>query len=461
MTRRTSVLAACLLLTGCASGPPAAPTGVSSSPTPSAASSASPDVAQASHEANAEPLLQPMNVQEPIPAPTSETPRPLPGAGPLDASSLEAMAVANNPALAEAAARVRALKGKWVQVGLPPNPTVGYVAGEIGNEGNAGQQGGFAGQQFITGGKLQRNRDVVAAEILRAEQDLAAMDRRVRTDVRQAYYEAMLAQRRIALAEELVRVSEEAVTASKSLVEAEEIPVAGLLQTEIQQQNAQVLLRTAGNQQQQAWRRLAAVVGEPGLSPRPLEGEVEELPGPLGWDEQLIRLQTESPEVAAAMAEVERARRSLARACVEPLPNINTQVSVQYDDSTEDTIAGVQIGLPLPLWNLQPRRHPPGAGRGDRRPTPSRSCRTRLKPTLGRGLSRVLRRASHCANLRRRDSPTLRTHLRAREERLPAWRGRLPRTPRGPACLRADQPRLPGRPAVDVGQLRADRWPAA
>lgn len=71
----------------------------------------------------------------------------------------------------------------------------------------------------------------------------------------------------------------------------------------------------------------------------------------LGWDEQLNRLQTQSPEVALAMAEVERARLALSRACVEPVPNINTQISVQYDNATEDTIAGVQIGIPLPIWN--------------------------------------------------------------------------------------------------------------
>jgi cobalt-zinc-cadmium efflux system outer membrane protein len=36
---------------------------------------------------------------------------------------------------------------------------------------------------------------------------------------------------------------------------------------------------------------------------------------------------------------------------VEPVPNLQTQVSVQYDESTNDTIAGLQVGVPLPLWN--------------------------------------------------------------------------------------------------------------
>jgi len=129
-----------------------------------------------------------------------------------------------------------------LQVGLPPNPTIGYVASEVGNEGEAGQQGGFIGQNFITAGKLQKNRAIVAAEINRAEQQLVAMQRRVQTDLRKGYYAALLApQRRQQLAEALVRVTTDAVAASKSLYEAEEVPLAGLLQTEVQQQNALVL----------------------------------------------------------------------------------------------------------------------------------------------------------------------------------------------------------------------------
>jgi len=277
--------------------------------------------------------------------------QPLPSIDGLTLESLEQMALTNSPAISQSAARIRALRGKWVQVGLAPNPQVGYVASEVGNEGAAGQQGGFVGQNFITAGKLQKNRAIVTAEINRAEQLLAAMQRRVQTDLRKGYYAALLAQRRKQLAEELVRVTTDAAAASKALYDAEEIPMAGLLQTEVQQQNSQVLLQTSQNGLAQSWRRLSAVVGGEELSIQPLVGDVSQLPVSLDWQEQLVRLQSESPEIAAAMAGVDRARRALNRACVEAVPNVNTQFSVQYDDSTEDTIAGVQVGIPLPLWN--------------------------------------------------------------------------------------------------------------
>lgn len=344
------LLVVLLCAIGCATGPQLAatpsPTDERLTPLPSA-------VVPVAYEEPiaAEPIDPPTSFESPNDTFETVSPQRLPATRGLTLEALEQMAFSNSPTISQYAARIRALRGKCLQVGLKPNPTVGYVAGEVGNEGAAGQQGAFVGQQFVTANKLQRNRAIVAAEINQAEQNLAIVHRKVQTDVRQGYYGALLAQRRVELASELVRVTSEAVAASQSLLEAEEIPIAGLLQTEVQQQNAQVLLRTAQNSLDQSWRQLSSVVGGPELAIQPLEGDVRELPDSLGWNEQLARVQSQSPEVAAAVAEVIRARRALNRACVEAVPNINTQLSVQYDDATGDTIAGVQVGIPVPIWN--------------------------------------------------------------------------------------------------------------
>ncbi|MCA9240509.1 MAG: TolC family protein [Planctomycetales bacterium] len=310
-------------------------------------------VVQASHLADdAAPLALPAEAPIEQPAEIISTPNEAPTQEGLTLEMVEAMAMANNPAIAEAAARARALRGKWLQAGLPPNPTAGYSASEVGNDGAGGQQGGYIGQDFITAGKLHKDRAVVAAEVTRAEQLLVATQRRVQTDVRGAYYSALVAQRRVQLAEGLLHVTSEAASASQALVEAEELPLAGLLQTEVQQQNAKVFLQTAKNAQAQAWRILAAVVGGPELPVQDLEGDVTRLPDVLDWQTQLDRLQSESPEIAAAIAEVTRARRALHRATVEAVPDISTQFTVQYDNASDYTITSVQIGGPIPLWNF-------------------------------------------------------------------------------------------------------------
>jgi len=264
---------------------------------------------------------------------------------------LEQAALASHPVIAQVEAEIRALCGKRVQVGLAPNPTAGYMGSEIGNEGAAGQQGAYFGQDFVRGDKLQYNRAVVSAEIQRAQQRLAAVQQQVRTDIRLAYYATLLAQRRAELAADLVQVADAATSASQSLVDAKEIPLAGLLQAEVQLQRAIVLQRTAENRLEQAWRKISALVATEEFAVQRLEGDVARLPQRLDWQGQLDRLRMESPEIAVAMAEVERTRRVLNRACVEPIPDVSTQVSVQYDYATEDTVAGVQFGLALPIWN--------------------------------------------------------------------------------------------------------------
>lgn len=305
-------------------------------------------------------LVQPLDYQRPVEqfeassqllAPTE---LPAPNVDPADPNitlqDLEQLALSQNPAIAQADARVRALRGKWVQVGLPPNPSAGYMAAEIGDEHRAGQQGGYVGQDFITGGKLGLNRAVVSQEIQQAEQNLAAMQLRTQTDVRKAYYAALVAQRRADLAADLARVSGEAVKASQELLQAEEIPQAGLLQTQVEQQNASILALSANNEQQAAWRRLSAVVGSD-LTMRRLSGDVSQLPALLDWNEQLVRVTSTSPEMSAAMAEFSRAQIALQRARVEPVPDVTTQFVAQYDNASGDAIAGVQVGIPIPIWN--------------------------------------------------------------------------------------------------------------
>ena len=292
-------------------------------------------------------LAQPDSIAQP----EVVEPRRLPQPGRLSLPVVEQLALSNHPTVAQATARLRALRGKWLQVGLPPNPTIGYVASEIGSDGSAGQQGAFVGQEFVRGKKLQRNRAIVCAEITKAEQQLAIVMKRVQTDVRLRFYNALLAQRRVELAKELVHIAAEAAETSKSLIEAAEIPLAGLLQTEVQLQNAKLLQRTSENGLEQSWRQLQTLAGGQLFPRQSLIGNVNALPSVLNYDDQLAQVQLASPELAAAMVEVDRSRRVLNRECVEAVPNVSAQLSVQYDDAANETLAGVQIGIPLPIWN--------------------------------------------------------------------------------------------------------------
>ena len=320
-------------------------------PDPAAQVPTQPKVDSGVLTAQATTLSQPANVTATNELPGSSS-EPLPAGKPgtLSLEDLEGQALSNNPAVAQAAARVAALRGKCLQVGLPPNPTAGYIASEVGQDNTAGQQGGFVGQEFITGGKLRMNRAVVAQEVQQALQSLEETRFRVRTDVRQAYYAAAIAKRRLELATELMNVGAKSVSESTRLRNLGEIARTDLLPVEIEQRNAQIVAATARAEQDAAWRRLSSVVGVD-LPQGDLAGDVAKLPEILTFDDQLSRLTSTSPELAAAAAAVGRSEAALERARREPIPNLQTQFMVQQDNSTGYTISGVTLGIPLPVWN--------------------------------------------------------------------------------------------------------------
>jgi cobalt-zinc-cadmium efflux system outer membrane protein len=301
-------------------------------------------------------VVQPVQPEQPVqpipPQPPEEVPQPPadPALG-MSLEDLEAIALNNNPTLAAARANIAAARGKAWQAGLPPNPTAGYVSDEMGTSGTAGLQGAFVGQKFITGHKLMLNRAVVEREVMRAEQEWAAQRLRVLTDVRTHYYRALIAERRLRVAQELLGIGEKAERTADTLLRAQEARKIDVLQAKIEADRARIALQQTRNAHAAVWRALAAVVGRLDLPPQPLRGDSESGFPDLDWHATLGRLIANSPEMAAAAADVERAQWALRRAWAERKPNIDAQVKLQYDTEVDDTVAGVAVGMPIPLWN--------------------------------------------------------------------------------------------------------------
>lgn len=269
----------------------------------------------------------------------------------LTLPALEEIALSRSPTLAQAAARVQAARGQWVQAGLYPNPIIGYTASEIGDEGAAGQQGAFAEQQFVTAGKLGLSRRVEAAELSRVEQEFSAQRFRVLTDLRVEFYRTLVGQQRVELTKDLSAIAFRATEATDQLLKAEEVSRVDLLQAQVEFDNAQIAHVNAQNRYLAQWRRLAAVSGEPAMQPVPLVGELQVPTNGLVWEEVLLRVLAQSPQLGAARAAVNRESWAIQRARAEVVPNVDVQASSQHDNATGDEIVGVQVGIPLPIFN--------------------------------------------------------------------------------------------------------------
>lgn len=298
--------------------------------------------------------LTPVAHVQPLPPPPPES-IPQGAAGPQESErcysleQLEAMALANNPTLVQAAAQVRAAQGQWLQSGLRPNPIAGYQASEVGNEGLSGQQGAFISQEIVRRRKLQLSRTANSRAVVQAQQGLVAQRWRVLNDVRSEFFNVLVAQRALELTQELVEIGRRGVETTQNLFRGEQIAYVDVLQAHVEFDAAQIALENARNRQAAAWRRLAADVGVPSLVACKLTGDLRPPAEKLDFEQTLSRLLAESPELASAWAGVARARATLERARVEPRPNVVAQLGIQRDNHTHDTIGNVQIGIPLPI----------------------------------------------------------------------------------------------------------------
>lgn len=313
----------------------------------------SPDAAGSSELLPEETLPLPVTTgegrpREPIPLP------PVESVGlehRLSLMEAQRLAMEYHPALREARARVRAARGNWLQVGLRPNPEIAYSASEIGDEGRAGQQGGYFSQEFVTAGKLEKNRAIASRSIGAAEQRAETARLQVLTTVRMNYFEMLAAERSVVLANQLVAIANEAVKVSEGRLEAMDIPRVTLLQSEVERESTMLLEVQSTERRDAAWRRLAAAIGVSDPQPVSLDDALSQPLPEFHWETIRTRLLTESPELAELQMQVDRARARVRRESVEKVPNVTVQAGTQFDNATEDQIANVQVSVPIPVFD--------------------------------------------------------------------------------------------------------------
>ncbi len=269
----------------------------------------------------------------------------------LTLESLEQLALQNNPSIRQASAAASKAAGIRTQVGLKPNPSIGYFGEEIGNDSAAGLHGAFVSQTFVRGDKLAWNRTVIGHDVQAARWQAEVQRFRIRNDIRIQFYEALGAQTRLEIARQFREVAEKGVEISEELVRVQEGARPDVLQSEVQLSEVELAIQQADYEFTAAWNELVAIAGLPELAPTILIGDLETPTVDRDIEAEYAQMVAESPLLAAACAQVRRARANLQRQRVQPIPNLNAQVGAGYDDGTGDEFANVQLSLPIPVHN--------------------------------------------------------------------------------------------------------------
>jgi cobalt-zinc-cadmium efflux system outer membrane protein len=269
------------------------------------------------------------------------------------------LASQSNPTLRQAEAEIRAAKARMQQATLYPNPSVGYTGDEIrGGSNNGGKQGFFVEQSIVTAGKLSKARNVFEQETRIAEIEAEEQKTRVDTAVKIAFYRVLGAQELLELHRDLTQIGQFHLQSQNELSRTGQVDDSEKLESEIAVQRLQLASLEQENMLREAWRKLAAVIGQPDLPESTVAGDLEH-----GWPEineqqVLDTIATQSPVTRIVDASSARAAADITRAKSQVIPDINLLGGLEHnyepiDDTPKSTgwEGLAELSVQIPIFN--------------------------------------------------------------------------------------------------------------
>ncbi|MBV8551060.1 MAG: TolC family protein [Acidobacteriaceae bacterium] len=278
---------------------------------------------------------------------------------PVALNVFEQFALQTNPTLQQARALVRQSGGLAQQAGLLPNPIVGYQGEEIrGGSFDGGEQGGFVQQDFILGGKLGLRRNVYRQQQRADEIGVEEQRYRVLSNVGQQFYTALAAQETVNVRRRLLSLAADALETAHQLANVGQADAPDVLQSEVEQEQAQLEYIAAERAFIREFRTLAALAGKPDLPLAPLAGNLGNTPQ-IDADHLADQIAVDSPSIKRAQQDVVRAEATLKSAKRESIPDLSIHAGLQNNfeplNGATSTPVGVQgfvtAGVPLPIFN--------------------------------------------------------------------------------------------------------------
>lgn len=265
----------------------------------------------------------------------------------------------SNPTLRQAEAEVRAAKARQQQLGLYPNPTLGYTGDEIrGGSVGGGKQGFFLQQTVVMGGKLGLNRGVYGNDVKLAEIEAEEQKIRVQSAVKLAFLRVLAAQELLDARRDMSRIAQDAMETQRRLMNTGQADETELLEAEVEEQRMRMAARMQENTLREEWCSLAAVIGQPDLPLATVAGDLENDWPQLNEEQTVEAVARESPAIRIAGAAEKRAQSVLARAKRESIPDIQVRAGMEYNHETLGSVPfakgweGIaELTMQIPLFN--------------------------------------------------------------------------------------------------------------
>jgi outer membrane protein, heavy metal efflux system len=273
--------------------------------------------------------------------------------GPLGLEQLQQMASENNPAIRAEAAAVESARGKMIQAGLPPNPSVGYQADTVRTAFTNGYHGAYIQQTLITAQKLGLAARAAAVDHANACLNLRKTWYATISEVRRQYFNTLAARKRLELADALLQLSERSYQTQVELVKAGEAAAYEPLQLRVLTTQARATAIQAQQDSIAAWRSLSAAIGLPDLAPSAINGRIDCPVPSIEYETARQQLLTIHTDIQTARNLVGKNRTLVTLADRQPIPDVNVEFVLQRDYTFTpgtDTY-NIVIGGPIPVFD--------------------------------------------------------------------------------------------------------------
>lgn len=184
-----------------------------------------------------------------------------------------------NPTLRQAQDNAERSRQQGRQVGLPPDPVIGYSGDHIrGGSYHGGEEGLFFSQEVILGRKLALRKDIYKAEGRSNELGFEIQRARVHNDVTKAFIDTLASQASVVVHDRLLKVALDAETNSHELERIGQADAADVLKAEVAAEQAKIDFVDAQRMFLASFHQLATFAGQATLPAHPLKGSLVEPP---------------------------------------------------------------------------------------------------------------------------------------------------------------------------------------
>jgi cobalt-zinc-cadmium efflux system outer membrane protein len=272
--------------------------------------------------------------------------------------------LANNPDLRALREETAVFEAGRVRAKNLPNPTLDLEGATGALTGSSDESSLSAGinQEFLLAGKRDKRLAVAERDLSAYLFQLKDRERQVRELVETAYYDALLSQRRLALADRSIALNRQLLEVASARLEAGDIPELELYLIRVEAARSEAGRIEVERAALDAGSRLYALMGlPPGESPRPT-GTLEAAAAGTKNLAELKRLALESrPDLKAVEAQKGRGDADVVLAQAEAVPNLTAGVTVSREATAmeiggqqgRDTAytVGFRLSMPIALFD--------------------------------------------------------------------------------------------------------------